>query len=172
MLCKGASSTIFRSLVWLDQGLNLGLMDHWRRLYSWAKGPLKEYEYVNILIERGNVYRRWKLHRRSKLNSRTRLIRFIFALMSLGKVLIHFPSTSCYEQTGIFKFCDADRLRKGKLWNKSHGTPLKIISHPLHNGELDKYIWIRRIGSGVCERKWWYIVEPIPIRHIVCGVFI
>ena len=31
---KAASSTIFESLVWLDLGLNPGLLDHWRTLYS------------------------------------------------------------------------------------------------------------------------------------------
>ena len=34
MLSKAASSTIFESLVWLDLGLNPGLPDHWRILYS------------------------------------------------------------------------------------------------------------------------------------------
>ena len=40
VLSKAASSTIFESLVWLDLGLNPGLPDHWRTLYSLANGPV------------------------------------------------------------------------------------------------------------------------------------
>ena len=37
MISKAALSTIFESLVWLDLGLNAGLPDHWRTLYSFGQ---------------------------------------------------------------------------------------------------------------------------------------
>ena len=36
---KAESSTIFESLVWLDLGLNPGLLDHWRTFYSLGQWP-------------------------------------------------------------------------------------------------------------------------------------
>ena len=37
MLSKGASCTIFESLIWLNLGLNSDHPDHWRTLYSLAQ---------------------------------------------------------------------------------------------------------------------------------------
>ena len=48
VLSKEVSSTIFKSLVWLDLGLNPGLPDHWRTLYSPDQYVSAIYIYIYI----------------------------------------------------------------------------------------------------------------------------
>ena len=66
-----ASSTIFKSLVSLDLGLNPGLPDHWRTLYPLANEP--KYNVlilgrdINVQIGK-NVYNKFSLHKLSNRN--------------------------------------------------------------------------------------------------------
>ena len=55
VLSKKVSSTIFKSLVWRDLGLNTGLPDHWRTLY-----PLDQWIQFSVITQFNSI---WQIDR-------------------------------------------------------------------------------------------------------------
>ena len=58
VLNKASSSTIFESLVWLDLGLNPGLLDPWQTLYWLDQWPEHWQYQVRVSIAQEHIYQK------------------------------------------------------------------------------------------------------------------